>query len=146
MRLALAILVALTQVIPVANAHGYRVGSLEIVHPAIMVPGPQSDCSCAHVKFINHGTRSEYFLGATISASSRTHLLHISQHGDGFAMPQRVEIPPGQTLDLHRHEWCLFMSGITQELQADMGAVSGRLRFEGLGEIAVEFMIDATGH
>ena len=47
-----------------ALAHGYHAGPLEITHPAIMVPSPQSDCSCAHVKIINHGSQTEYFLGA----------------------------------------------------------------------------------
>ena len=96
-----------------ALAHGYHAGSLEITHPAIMVPSPRSDCSCAHVKIINHGSQTEYFLGAAIAAASRTHLIEISTKGRGIETPMRVEIPPGKTLDLSRHHWCLFMSGIT---------------------------------
>jgi copper(I)-binding protein len=139
---ALLLLVAGTA----AQAHGYRVGDLEITHPAIMVPSAHSDCSCAHVKIINHGSRPEYFLGARISAASRTHLVRISTDGRGLAMPMRVEIPAGKSLDLTRHEWCLFMSGITATLEADMGAIPGQLMFENQGAVEIEFMIDAAGH
>jgi periplasmic copper chaperone A len=126
-----------------AMAHGYLVGQIEITHPAIMVPSANSDCSCAHVRIINHGTSPEYFLGAVISAAARTHLIEISAGGKGIVTPARVEIPPGQTLDLSRHEWCLFMSGISTRLEADMGAIAGHLLFEKAGAISIEFMIDA---
>ena len=129
-----------------ALAHSYHVGDLEIVHPAVMVPSAKSDCSCAHVKIVNHGARTEYFLGAIISAASRTHLVKISTGGHGLTMPMRVEIPPGKTPDLSRHEWCLFISGITQTLEADMGVVPGQLLFENQGAVPIEFMIDEANH
>lgn len=127
-----------------ALAHGYHAGPLEITHPAIMVPSPQSDCSCAHVKIVNHGSQPEYFLGAVISAANRTHLIEIAAGGQGLATPMRVEILPGKTLDLSRHHWCLFLSGITMPLEADMGAVAGQLLFEKQGAVDIEFMIDAA--
>lgn len=129
-----------------AGAHGYKAGPLEITHPSIMVPSEKSDCSCAHVKIVNHGTRTEYFLGAVISAASRTHLIEISTTGHGLEMPIRVEIPPGQALDLSRHAWCLFMSGIKTSLEADMGVVPGQLLFQHQGTVDIEFMIDPANH
>ena len=129
-----------------ALAHGYHAGPLEITHPAIMVPSGKSDCSCAHVKIVNHGKQSEFFLGAVISAASRTHLIKIAAGGGGLRMPLRVEIPPGATLDLTRHAWCLFMSGITTTLEADMGAIPGQLLFEHQGSVDIEFMIDPANH
>lgn len=139
---AAAVIVSVFMSAESALAHGYRFGDLEILHPAIMVPSPNTDCSCAHVKIINHGNRPEYFLGADISAADRTHLVSIAGHGQGLSMPHKVEIRPGAVLDLSRHHWCLFMSGITTVLEADMGAVAGRLLFENHGVIAIEFMID----
>jgi len=124
-----------------ALAHSYTFGTLEITHPTIMVPSVSSDCSCAHVNIVNRGTKTEFFLGAAISAAARTHLIGISAEG-GFETPVRVEIPPGAALDLSRHRWCLFMSGIAQSLEADMGAVAGQLLFENAGRIDVDFMID----
>ncbi len=129
-----------------ALAHGYRLGNLEIVHPSIMVPSATSDCSCAHVKITNHGKTAEYFLGAKIAAAARTHLIQISTTGQGLTTPMRVAIPAGATLDLARNQWCLFMSGITTHLEADMGSVAGQLLFERQGPVDIEFMIDDSGH
>lgn len=146
MKLHLSILLALLFSTDLALAHSYKAGPLEITHPAIMVPSPKSDCSCAHVKITNHGSQTEYFLGAAISAASRTHLIEISDKGHGIETPMRVEIPPGGTLDLTRHAWCLFMSGITTSLEADMGAIPGQLLFEHQGAVGIQFMIDAADH
>jgi copper(I)-binding protein len=82
-------------------AHSYRIGDLEIVHPAIMVPQANSNCTCAHVTIIN---------------------------------------------DLHRHEWCLFLSNIHTGLEADMGMYPASLLFRHAGTIEVEFMVDAPNH
>lgn len=127
-------------------AHGYKFGPLEIVHPVVMVPNAHSDCSCAHMSITNHGTHTEYFLGASIAAASRTHLIKIDSRGGGVTMPVRVAIPPGGTLDLTRHQGCLFMSGITQALEADVGTVQGQLMFETEGKVDIEFMIAPASH
>ena len=74
MRPAIAIALMLL-VTSVAQAHSYRIGNLEIVHPAIMVPQAKSDCTCAHMKIINHGSETEYFLGADIAIARSTILL-----------------------------------------------------------------------
>jgi copper(I)-binding protein len=129
-----------------ADAHRYEFGPLEILHPAVMVPSAKMDCSCAHVKIVNRGDRTEFFLGAEINAASRTHLVSIARDGGGLTMPLRVAIAPGATLDLNRHEWCLFMSGITTSLEANFGAIPGTLQFERQGTVKIEFMIDAASH
>jgi copper(I)-binding protein len=124
-----------------ATAHGYRFGKLEILHPIIMVPSGSSDCTCAHVKIVNHGPDTEFFLGASITAASRTHLIELVANGDGIITPARVAIPPGGSLDLSQHHWCLFMSGITKTLEADVGVIKGQIHFETQGTVDIEFMI-----
>ena len=126
-----------------AQAHSYRIGDLEIVHPAIMVPEANSDCTCAHVTIINHGSEIEYFLGADIAAASNTRLLHVASHGLNISAPSIVSIAPGATLDLHGHEWCLFLSNVPEGLEADIGAYPARLMFRLAGTVEVEFMVDA---
>jgi copper(I)-binding protein len=121
------------------------VGDLEIVHPVIMVPSPHSDCSCAHVKIINLGSRPEYLLGAETYAAQRAHVIMVSATRD-VTSPTRIEIPPGNTLNLHQHGWCLFMSGITKTLEADMMVVEGRFLFENQPSVTIAFMVtSATG-
>lgn len=127
-------------------AHGYHIGNLEIVHPAITVPQANSDCTCAHVTIINHGTETEYFLGADIAIARSTRLLHVVSHEHDITAPQAVPIAPGATLDLHRHEWCLFLSNMHTGLEADMGMYPAKLMFRHAGAIEVEFMVDAARH
>jgi copper(I)-binding protein len=127
-----------------AAAHSYRIGDLEIVHPAIVVPQPNSDCTCAHVTIINHGHETEYFLGAVIAIAQNARLLHVADHDHDISAPVAVAIAPGATLDLHRHEWCLFLSNIHTGLAADMGMYPASLMFRHAGSIDVEFMVDAA--
>jgi copper(I)-binding protein len=145
MRTAITIALVLFAV-SAAQAHSYRIGDLEIVHPAIMVPQENSDCTCAHVTIINHGSETEYFLGADIEVASNTKLLRVASHDSDISAPSEVAIAPGATLDLHRHEWCLFLSDISKSLEADMGAYPARLMFRHAGTIDIEFMVDSPHH
>ncbi len=145
MRTAIAIALLLLAVSPV-QAHSYRIGDLEIVHPAIIVPQENSDCTCAHVTITNHGSKTEYFLGADIEVARETKLLRVASHDQDISAPSEVAIAPGATLDLHRHEWCLFLSSISKSLEADVGAYPARLMFRHAGAIDVEFMVDAPHH
>ncbi len=129
-----------------AQAHSYRIGNLEILHPAIMVPQANSDCTCAHVTIINHGPETEYFLGADIAIARDTRLLHVPSRDRDISAPSAVAIAPGATLDLHRHEWCLFLSNIPKSLEADVGAYPARLMFRHAGTIDIEFLVDAPHH
>lgn len=129
-----------------AQAHSYRIGNLEILHPAIMVPQANSDCTCAHVTITNHGSETEYFLGADIEVASDTKLLRVASHDQDISAPSEVAIAPGATLDLHRNEWCLFLSNISKSLEADVGAYPARLKFRHAGAIDIEFMVDAPHH
>ena len=129
-----------------AQAHSYRIGNLEILHPAIMVPQANSDCTCAHVTIINHGSETEYFLGADIAVARNTRLLRVASHEQDISAPSEIAIAPGATLDLHRHEWCLFLSNISKSLEADVGAYPAQLKFRHAGAIDIEFMVDAPHH
>jgi len=145
MRTAITIALVLFAV-SAAQAHSYRIGNLEILHPAIMVPQANSDCTCAHVTITNHGTETEYFLGADIAIARNTRLLHVASDHHDISAPSTVAIAPGATLDLHRHEWCLFLSNISKSLEADVGAYPARLMFRQAGTIDIEFLVDAPHH
>lgn len=130
----------------IAAAHEYNAGPIEIVHPAIMAPVARAGCTCAHVKIVNHGNQTEYFLGARVVVAGRTELMQFAEFGREASLPTRVPIPPGATFDLHRHSWCLFMSGLKSSFEADMGAYSGLLLFERAGELEIELMVDDATH
>jgi periplasmic copper chaperone A len=125
------------------RAHTYRIGDLEIAHPAIMAPQGNPECACAHVTIINHGSETEYFLGADIAIARSTRLIRVAGDGRAISAPSAVPIAAGVTLDLHRREWCLFLNGIAGGLEADIGAYPARLMFRHAGAIDIEFMVDA---
>jgi len=125
-----------------AVAHEYNAGPIEIVHPAIMAPVARAGCTCAHVKIVNHGNQTEYFLGARINVAGHTALMQFADFGREMNLQTRVAIAPGGTLDLHRHSWCLFLSGLKSSIEPDMGVYSGILQFERAGDIEIEFMAD----
>jgi periplasmic copper chaperone A len=127
-----------------AFAHHYRFGNLEIQHPAILATLPGANCSCAHLRIVNHGAEPDYFLGASFAEASNAHLLHVNSGPEGVSMPDRVEIPAGTALDIMRPRWCLFLSGISRSLEADVGTVEATLTFARQGRVSVEFLIDAA--
>jgi copper(I)-binding protein len=104
MRPALAIALMLF-VMSAAHAHSYRIGNLEIVHPAIMVPQANSDCTCAHVTIINHGPDTEYFLGADIAIASSRRLLYVASHDHDISAPSACRLRQAP------RSICIAMSG-----------------------------------
>jgi copper(I)-binding protein len=128
-----------------AAAHGYRIGALEITHPAIVEPHPGMNCTCAYLRIRNLGTATEYFLGAHVAAGRDTMLLSVNQSRRNTGTEKKIAIAPGETIDL-RHGWCLFISGLTERLEADLNVIAGELLFESAGTIAIEFMIDPRRH
>lgn len=128
-----------------ALAHGYRVGDLEITHPAVMVPSEKSDCSCAHVRITNHGTTTEYFLGASIAAASRTHLIEISTTGDGL----RVSDARCHSARCYARSLASPVVPVHERHYHASGGRYGcrpRTLFERRGAVDIRFMIDSSGH
>jgi copper(I)-binding protein len=126
-----------------AQAHSLRVGNLEIVHPAITVPRPHADHTCAHMKISNRGVQTEYFLGARIGIASAAALMQFPEFGSEAILRKKVAIPPGETLDLRKPSWCLALTGIKVSLEPDTGVYPGTLLFERARKVEIEFMIDA---
>ena len=130
MRLAsLAALLLLTA--GAAFAHSYRVGVIEIIHPAIKVPDAGVDSTCANATIVNHGAEADYLVKAEIALAGLTQLVSTA-----------IAITPGAGFNLYDHQWCILLSGVTASLEADAGLYPGLLVFRHGGPIAVEFMVD----
>ena len=52
-------------------AHGYKIKSLEILHPSIAVPKPGSSETCAYVTIVNHGNVIERLTGLRTPVSEQ---------------------------------------------------------------------------
>jgi hypothetical protein len=63
--------------------------------------------------------------------------------GGEAILRKRVAIPPGETLELRKPSWCLFLTGITISLEPDAGVYPGTLLCERASTVEIKFMIDA---
>ena len=70
----------------------------------------------------------------------------VASHDQDITALSEVAIAPGATLDLHRHEWCLFLSNILKKPGGRRGAYPARLMFRHAGTIDIEFLVDAPHH
>ncbi len=143
MKRVLPSLVSLLLGVIQAPAHTLRVGNLEIVHPAITVPRLHSGSTCAHMKIVNQGVQTEYLLGARVGMTNSAAFMQLLELGGEAILRKRVAISPGETLDLSKPSWCLFLTGIKVALEPDAGVYPGTLLFERAGTVEIEFMIDA---
>jgi copper(I)-binding protein len=130
----------------VCFAHGYRIKSLEILHPAIAVPKPGSSETCAYVTIVNHGKVAERLRGLRTPVSDKSQIIRLSD--DGLSQPEfsEIVIRPGEKLNLRQAGWCLLLTGLKVQLEADVGAYPGTLIFDQTGEVHVEFMCDEYSH
>ena len=123
-------------------AHGYRIKSLEILHPSIAVPKSGSSETCAYVTIINHGKDIERLRGVRTSVAEKSRIVKLKDHGRSLRNSTEILIQPGEKLNLQQAGWCLLLSGLKVQLEADVGVYPGSLVFEQAGEIQVEFMCD----
>jgi copper(I)-binding protein len=141
MRLAsLAALLLLTA--GAAFAHSYRVGVIEIIHPAIKVPDAGVDSTCANATIVNHGAEADYLVKAEIALAGLTQLVRLPDKMPPVSASTAIAITPGAGFNLYDHQWCILLSGVTASLEADAGLYPGLLVFRHGGPIAVEFMVD----
>jgi hypothetical protein len=85
-------------------------------------------------------------LRTAITIARDTRLLHVTSHDCDIGAPSEVAIALGAKFDLHRHEWCLFLSNIPKSLEAGVGAYPARLMFRHTGIIDIEFLVDVPHH
>jgi hypothetical protein len=107
-----------------ACCHTVRLGTLEIVHPAITT---HTDGVCVRFIIRNHGAAAEQFVGVRFGTA------------EGL-LP--MTIPPGGTLDLRRGT-CVAVPAIPAGLAPGLSMIPGEMRFRSTGWAAIDYMADA---
>jgi periplasmic copper chaperone A len=141
---ALAAGLAFTLAATFANAHEFKLGDLEIIHPnsTEMVEGqPVGD---GFFTVINHGKVDDRLLSVTSPVSSEVMLHEMKMEGQVMKMntlPDGIAIPAGTELSLAKGGYhVMFMNPNPPFRQGDM--VKATLTFEKAGKVDVEFMIE----
>src|SRR5215470_6242083 len=130
-----------------ADAHEFKVGALEIVHPWARATLKGSDVADGFMKIINHGSTPDRLVSVEVEFAKAGQIHTMKMDGDVMKMEELtggLEIPAGATVELKPKSMHLMFMGVNQELMPDM-MMNGELTFEKAGKVKVEFMIEPAG-
>ena len=130
-----------------AQAHEYKIGDLEIVHPWARAQLKGSDVADGFMKIINHGTTPDKLIAVTVEFAKAAQIHDMKMDGTVMTMVELkdgLEIPAGATVELKPLALHLMFLGVKDELVPDE-MMNGELTFEKAGKIKVEFMIEPAG-
>ena len=127
-----------------AQAHEYKIGNLEIVHPWARAQLKGSDVADGFVKIINHGSTPDRLLAVKVEFAKAAQIHDMKMDGSTMQMIELkdgVAIPAGATVELKPKAMHVMFMGVTEDLVPDQ-LIEGELTFEKAGKIKVEFMIE----
>lgn len=131
----------------VAQAHEYKLGTLDVGHPWTRATPPGSDVAAGYMTITNTGSEPDVLVGASAEAAESV-MIHQSRLANDMvqmdAMPDGVEIKPGSTTALTPGGIHLMWMGVKQPLKAGEW-VSGTLVFKRAGILPVRFKVEAMG-
>ena len=132
----------------VAQAHGVKLGELELRHPHAYPTLPGMTTGAVYLVAIrNEGNRADRLLAASSTVAERVELHQMRMDGDVMRMRALtgIEIPAMTTLSLRQGSpdgYHLMLFGMRRQLvKGDRFALT--LRFERSGEIQVEVWVEA---
>ncbi len=145
MRLRIAaVFIALTTT--AAVGHGYKLGTMEIIHPWTRATSPAAKIAAGFLKVKNNGPRPDFLIAATSDATGRIEI-HRSKVENGVAEMrpvERLEIKPGETLELAPGGLHLMFIELKRPL-VEKERVKGTLVFKSAGSIEIEYVISPAG-
>ena len=147
MKFAYLIPALLALAISAAQAHEYKVGSLEIGHPWTRATPKGATIAGGYLKITNKGTASDRLTGATFTAAPRVEIHEMAMSGGTMQMrpqPNGIEIKPGETVEVKPGSYHIMFMNLKQQLEKGQ-RIKGTLTFEKAGPVEVEFVVDAVG-
>ncbi|MFO1147927.1 MAG: copper chaperone PCu(A)C [Alsobacter sp.] len=130
-----------------SQAHEYKAGSLEIVHPWARATPGGAKVGGGYVKVTNHGAEADRLVGGSFDRSERVEI-HEMGMKDGIMTMRPVagglEIKPGETVELKPGGYHIMFLNLSSPLkQGDK--VPATLQFEKAGAVKVEFSVAPLG-
>jgi len=144
---AIASAIALAALAPLANAHDYKLGDLEIGHPWSRATPPAARVAVGYLTITNKGAQPDRLVSAAFDGSAAVEV-HEMATVDGVMrmreLPRGIEIKPGETIELKPGGFHLMFVGLKAGL-VEKQRLKGALVFENAGRVEVEFVVDAIG-
>jgi copper(I)-binding protein len=128
-----------------ATAHDITKGTIQIIHPTILLPPKGAKAAAGYMAISNNGDTSDRLIGVETPLAGAAKI-HTSEFKDGVARMKHVpslEIPADDTLIFEPGGLHVMFMGLTTVLDADQ-MYPATLIFEKAGSVAIEFMIDDT--
>ncbi len=137
--------VAIAALTPLANAHGFKIGDLEIGHPWTRATPPSARVAGGYLNITNKGAGADRLLFATFTQSASTEVHEMAHEGGIMKMrelPKGIEIKPGERIDLRPGGFHLMFMDLRAGLK-EGDTVNGTLVFEKAGRIDVGFKVES---
>jgi periplasmic copper chaperone A len=142
-----AALVMFSLIAPLAFAHEYKVGDLEIHHPWTRATPPGAEVAGGFFEVVNHGSTADRLTSVKIDGIPIVQIHEMATTNGVMSMRPLdggLEIPAGATVTLKPGSFHVMMMGLKAPF-AEGKMVAGTLHFEKAGDVAVEFKVEAMG-
>jgi copper(I)-binding protein len=129
-----------------ANAHEYKLGSLEIGHPWARATPKGATIAGGYLSIKNTGSATDRLVGGSVEVANRVevHEMRMDQGVMQMREIKAIEIKPGETVEFTPGSYHLMFVDLKHPLQKG-DRVRGTLNFEKAGSIDVEFVVEGLG-
>ena len=130
-----------------AQAHEYKIGTLDIGHPWTRATPKGATVAGAYLKITNKGQAADRLTAVSSEAAGRVEIHEMAMAGGTMKMrPLKagIEIKPGETVEFKPGSYHIMMMDLKQPFEQGK-RVKGTLTFEKAGTVDVEFAVDALG-
>ncbi len=142
-RYLIALASAYTLLVAPLNAHEFKAGDLEIIHPSSRAMLPGAPVAGGYLTIINHGKTDDRLVSVTSDRAADVQLHEMAIENDVMKMRELsngIAIPAGSTVELKSGGLhVMFMKVKRPFKEGDM--VKATLVFEKAGPVEVEFMV-----
>ena len=137
--------IALFAAVPLAQAHGYKLGQLEIGHPYARATVPGQPAAGAYLSLENKGTASDKLVALSSPASKSAEIHTMAMEGNLMKMREvdgGLEIKPGQKIAMQPgNGYHIMLMGLSKPLKAG-DKVPLTLTFEKAGKVEVTLNVE----
>ena len=136
---------ALCLVAGLANAHSFKLGSIDIGHPYARATAPAQPTGGGYLTLDNKGA-DDKLISASAAVSASVELHSMSMEGDVMRMRQvdSVALPAGKMVELKPGGLHIMFVGLKAPLKAG-DKFPMKLKFEKAGEVEVTVNVEAPG-
>jgi hypothetical protein len=140
------LVLALTAVVGVVDAHEYSGAGLKVVHPWTRATPPGATTAVGYLKVTNTGAVPVQIVGGSTPAAARVEIHSMSM--DGGVMRMRpvpsLDIAPGATVELKAGGLHLMLIGLNRPLMPEE-MVPLTLMLAGGGKLSIELYVEGMG-